>query len=155
MIRGRCLTRTSVALLVAVSVISGCGSRQGDSASSSKLMGPPPQDESINDAAQRIESAIESGDCNRINALNPLGRPGISTEKRCRSLTHLAGFKVRSAVQYGKLGGVIVYDVELADRRNSRTRTQTVSSISRSRSVHRHARDHGAAASSKSSRKRV
>ena len=73
-------------------------------------MGPPPRDESINDAAQRIESAIESGDCNRINALNPLGRPGISTEKRCRSLTHLAGFKVRSAVQYGKLGGVIVYE---------------------------------------------
>ena len=71
------------------------------------LMGPPPVKEKVGDAVKRLEAALESGDCDKINELNPLGRPLISTEQRCELLKRLKGLKVKDTAEFGKLGAVI------------------------------------------------
>ena len=75
-----------------------------------RLMGPPPVDESVDDAVARIEDAVSSGDCETINDLNPLGRPGLATERRCEVLKRLEGLTVVGKAEYGKLGAVIGYE---------------------------------------------
>ena len=74
-----------------------------------KLMGPPPVDETVDDAVKRIEEILGSGDCGKINELNPLGRPALATEQRCEVLKRLEGLEVVDAQQFGKLGGIIGY----------------------------------------------
>ena len=73
-------------------------------------MGPPPVKEKVGDAVKRLEAALESGDCDKINELNPLGRPLISTEQRCELLKRLKGLKVKDTAEFGKLGAVIALE---------------------------------------------
>jgi len=74
------------------------------------LMGTPPVEESIDEAVDRIDDVLRSGDCEKINELNPLGRPQLATEQRCEVLKRLEGLEVAKAAEYGKLGAVINYE---------------------------------------------
>ena len=120
-------SRLGSAALAAVLVISlgGCGSEEepattpeqsesdqaaaGDDGAAVGLMGPPPVDETVDDAVKRIDEVLGSGDCEKINELNPLGRPALATEQRCEVLQRLDGLEVADAAEYGKLGAVIAY----------------------------------------------
>ena len=73
-------------------------------------MNVPPVKESIDEAIVRIEDALASGDCNKINELNPLGRPGLATKQRCEVLRRLTDLKVTGAEQYGRLGAVVGFE---------------------------------------------
>ncbi len=74
------------------------------------LMGNPPVEETIDEAVKRIEGVLDSGDCKKINELNPLGRPGLTTDQRCEVLKRLDGLEVVGTAEYGKLGGVIAFE---------------------------------------------
>ena len=65
--------------------------------------------ESIGEAQKRIDDALASKDCKRINDLNPLGRPGLSSAQRCAYLSQLAGLTPVGAEEYGDAGAVIDY----------------------------------------------
>ncbi len=71
--------------------------------------GPPKMSETVNDAVQRIERVVSSGDCEQINELNPVNRPKLATESRCRALQGLSGLEVQAAAAYGGVAGVVDY----------------------------------------------
>lgn len=70
--------------------------------------GPPADKESIGQAKDRIAQLASSNDCEQVNKLNPLSRPGLSGDARCEALQRLAALKATGAAQYGD-GGVIEY----------------------------------------------
>jgi hypothetical protein len=73
------------------------------------LMGLPPAEENVKEASKRFQEAVESDDCEQINELNVLSRPGLATEQRCALLKRFVGLDVADTAEYGKLGGVIAY----------------------------------------------
>lgn len=79
--------------------------------------GPPRMLETVDDAVERIDATLRSGDCEQINRLNPLSRPKLDTEARCEALGRLAGLDVQGTAGYGDVAGVVDY------RRGDRTVT--------------------------------
>jgi hypothetical protein len=77
--------------------------------SSLKPPGPPAMEETVEEAADRIEELVSSGDCEQINTLNPPSRPKLATESRCQALRGLAGLPVKATASYGDVAGVIDY----------------------------------------------
>jgi hypothetical protein len=130
---GRAMGRVAVLcalLAVMVFSIAGCGSGGGSSGSTAEgslsstaasgttaagrghagTTGPPPVKETIDDAAQRIEQTVASGNCRRINALAPLAGASVeNTAEHCRSLRTLASLQPAGIAAYGEGGGVIDY----------------------------------------------
>lgn len=88
---------------------------QEPAAAESKPPGPPEMKETIDEATARIGRLLSSGDCDQVNALNPLSRPKLNTEERCAALLGLADLPVEAAAAYGGIAGVIDY------RRGERT----------------------------------
>ena len=74
-----------------------------------KPAAPPAMDETVEEAAARIEELASSGDCEQIYELNPPSRPKLATEARCESLQNLAGLPVEATASYGEIAGVIDY----------------------------------------------
>src|SRR5262245_46994004 len=74
-----------------------------------KLQGPPAMSESIDEAIQRIDEVVSSGDCEQIDALNPLSRPQLANPSRCEVLKSLAGLQPRGAAAYGDAAAVVDY----------------------------------------------
>jgi hypothetical protein len=70
--------------------------------------GPPTDKESIEQAKDRIAEVASSNDCQQVNELNPLSRPGLNGKARCEALQRLAALKATGAAQYGD-AGVIEY----------------------------------------------
>lgn len=71
------------------------------------LIGPPPVKEDLDEAVKRITKVLESDDCDEVNELNLISRPGLATELRCAILQRFGSLEVTDAVQYGKLGAVV------------------------------------------------
>jgi hypothetical protein len=78
-------------------------------ATGQKPPGPPAISETIDEAMQRIDDVVSSGDCAQIDALNPLTRPKMSNPSRCEVLKGLAGLQVKRAVAYNDVAGVVDY----------------------------------------------
>jgi hypothetical protein len=107
-----------LALAAAAMAIAGCGGGGGDNAgsSSTEAKGPPPPPlkhpakakESIDQAGQRIAGALGSGDCKTVNSVNPLSRPTVSTDARCKYLQRFKDMTVQGAEAFDG-GGVIAY----------------------------------------------
>ena len=95
------------------SVTGSAGGAQDEAAAgdgeSTAPLGPARPKESIEQAERRIAKALASGDCEAINGLNPLSRPGLSSQRRCAYLRRLDGLPVTGAQAYGKAGAVIDY----------------------------------------------
>ena len=72
-------------------------------------MGPPPDKETIQQAQERIKKTASSKDCDTVNELNPISRPAMSTDERCKFLQSALDDPVNAA-QYED-GGVIEYKV--------------------------------------------
>lgn len=110
----RLAAATRFATLVAVAALAtGCGGSD-DSPPEQPLplpsgAGPPKLKETVQEAVQRIESTLSSGDCEQINQLNPISRPSLSTEARCRALQGLSGLEVKAAAAYGEVAAVVDY----------------------------------------------
>lgn len=121
------MRRKSVALAAIVVGISVGGCAESDAPSEteepseppraerSQAPGPPAMTETVEEATARIEQVLSSGDCEQVNALNPLSRPNLATEERCEALRGLAGLPVQGAAAYGQIAAVIDY------RRGERT----------------------------------
>lgn len=104
------------ALLAVVAV--GCGgssaSEDGDAdtvpaAAGTNPQGPPAVSETIDEAVQRIDEVAGSGDCEQVNALNPLSRPKLANPARCEVLKGLSGLEPKAAASYGDVAGVVDY----------------------------------------------
>lgn len=97
------------ACLLAASTAAGCGGGASSTGSGAATLGAAKATESIGEAQKRIDDALASKDCKRINDLNPLGRPGLSSAQRCAYLSQLAGLTPVGAEEYGDAGAVIDY----------------------------------------------
>jgi hypothetical protein len=73
-------------------------------------LGAPKPQESIDEAATRIDETLNSGDCDRIAKLNPLSRTTLDNPKRCAALKRLASLEMTGAAAYPG-GGIIDYAV--------------------------------------------
>ena len=109
--RGAPLVPAAVAAIIALAV-AGCGS--DDSDDTTELMPPPPVKENLDAAIKRMKEVADSGDCDKINELNPLGRPAAATKTRCLALQRVLPLKVAAAEKYGKLGAVVSFERGLA-----------------------------------------
>ncbi len=101
------------ALVAVVALATGCGGSDDPPPEQPLPLpsgaGPPKLKETVQEAVQRIESTLSSGDCNQINELNPISRPNLSTEARCRALQGLSGLEVKAAAAYGEVAAVVDY----------------------------------------------
>jgi hypothetical protein len=114
------------ATVLLAAAVGGCGSGGGSSSSGAssstsgststkkaghpKPIGAPPQKETFADAQKRIEAAVASGSCDKINKLNPLSLPGLANSKRCAYLKrHLEGRKPTGGQSFKGLAGVLDY----------------------------------------------
>jgi hypothetical protein len=73
------------------------------------LQGPPPNNESAQEAVDRIDGTIATGDCDKINQLNPLSRPSLSSDARCQYLMRLGDADLHDVQDFGGLGAVADY----------------------------------------------
>lgn len=91
---------------------SGAGTESSDTTGSSgtaKPVGEPPQKESLQAAEKRIKTAIASGDCDKINELNPVSIPQLNTDERCDLLKRLLVGKPLDSESFKDLAAVIDY----------------------------------------------
>jgi hypothetical protein len=88
----------------------GGGATAGGGAGAPPQLGPPEANESIDEAAKRIEATLKTGDCDQIAKLNPLGRPTLDNPKRCAALKRLTKLDSTGAAAYGG-GGIIDYAI--------------------------------------------
>jgi hypothetical protein len=95
--------------LALVSVLSGCGGGDSDTTTAQQNLGPPKASEDVDQAEKRIAKTLASGDCKRINELNPPSRPSLNTKQRCTYLRRLAGLEAVGARAYGDDAAVIDY----------------------------------------------
>ena len=109
--RGVPLALAALAATLALAV-AGCGS--DDSGDTTELMPAPPVKEDVGEAVKRMKKVADTGDCDKINELNPLGRPAAATKTRCLALQRVLPLKVTGAEQYGKLGAVVSFQRGLA-----------------------------------------
>ena len=109
--RGVPLALAALAATLALAV-AGCGS--DDSSDTTELMPAPPVKEDVGEAVKRMKKVADTGDCDKINELNPLGRPAAATKTRCLALQRVLPLKVTGAEQYGKLGAVVSFQRGLA-----------------------------------------
>lgn len=92
--------------LAAMTVASGCTSERadntGENEQQSQPLGPARATQSIDEAADDLTAAIESGDCDRINDFNPISRQeALSTKERCKALeARLTGAKLVGTEEY-------------------------------------------------------
>jgi hypothetical protein len=97
--------------LVAATALAACGG--GDDSDGTRTigsLGPPPVEETIEEAQERFEEAYSSDDCEEVYDLFVLStRSEANTEARCRALQRMADREVSGAASYGDLGGVIEY----------------------------------------------
>jgi hypothetical protein len=114
------LRSLAAAVLVLALSAAGCGGSGSSAetqpavatppaATGQKAPGPPAISEKIDEAVQRIDEAVSSGDCEQIDALNPLTRPKMANPSRCRALEGFAGLQVKRAAEYGGVAGVVDY----------------------------------------------
>jgi hypothetical protein len=75
-----------------------------------KPVGPPPNEESIFEAKERLTAAIASGDCERIDSLAPLAVP--DSREYCESVKQLAQYEFSAIAEYGDLAGVMDFSAE-------------------------------------------
>jgi hypothetical protein len=137
-IRPAWISRSRIALALAATaataILVGCGSGAGSSSPSTgpgssgsastgststsaathhaKPVGPPPQKESLADAAKRIASTVASGDCAKINALDvktPNHASQQKLQKSCAKLKKRLGKKPSKMQSFKGLAGVFDY----------------------------------------------
>lgn len=108
-------------LVVLALTVAGCAGESNDGGTTGTEAGASPQQapealgplkatESIDDAAKRIDKALRSGDCDQINALNPISLPTLDTEERCQSLRRVTDLAV-SGTEAFPGGGVVDYSL--------------------------------------------
>ena len=117
--RLRSLAAAVVVLALSAAGCSGSGasddsdtqsaSASAPTATGQKPPGPPAISETIDEAVQRIDGVVSSGDCEQIGALNPLTRPKMANPSRCEALKGLAGLQVKRAAAYGGVAGAVDY----------------------------------------------
>jgi hypothetical protein len=83
------------------------GSQQGSGGQ--QLIGPPPAREDLAEAEKRIGDAISSGDCNKINELNPVSIPQFDTPERCDYLKRLGDADPAGSESFKDAAGVVDY----------------------------------------------
>lgn len=89
--------------------LAGCG---GDDAPVSSEAPADPLEQAdprVVKLQRRVERALASGDCDRINRLNPLSRPDFRTPERCESLRRLEGLEPAGGESYGGRAAVLDY----------------------------------------------
>lgn len=97
-------------LAAGVLALAGCGADDGAAPSESAAQDPLAQaDTRVVTLQHAIERAMASGDCERINKLNPISRPDFRTPERCESLQRLDGLEPGGGASYGKKGAVLDY----------------------------------------------
>jgi hypothetical protein len=92
--------------------VGGCGGG-GSSSSTTTPSGPPQAKESIKDAASRIDAAVKSGNCDKINALfvKAYADEGGLNASSCKYLEQIGSFKgPLAAKEYGTGGAIDYYD---------------------------------------------
>lgn len=109
----------ALALLAVAAAAIGCGTDEPTLDESDRttplpggftLASAPEMSETAEQAVERIEELVSSGDCKQIYELNPLTRPGLATESRCNSLRALAGLPVQDVATYGDVAAVVDYE---------------------------------------------
>jgi hypothetical protein len=106
-------------LLVLASIVAACGggaesettttgSADGTGGGENLALSEPK--ETIEEARDRIAETLASGECKKINELNPVSRPSLSSSQRCTYLGRLDGLEVAGAEAYGDAGAVIEYE---------------------------------------------
>ena len=122
----------SIAAILAVVLLAGCGSGGGGSGGGGKAatttsangkapqtanaakprkpIGPPPDRESLKEAEKRISAAVSSNDCAKINSLNPVSIPQLDTSARCNYLKRLGGdANLAGGQEFKNLAAVLDY----------------------------------------------
>jgi len=126
----------ALAAIAATAILVGCGGSSGSGTASStgsgsggsastsggststtavhhaKPVGPPPQKESLADAAKRIASTVASGDCAKINALDvktPKNASQQKLQKSCAKLKKRLAKKPSKMQSFKGLAGVFDY----------------------------------------------
>jgi hypothetical protein len=116
MSRSRVARLALPALLLAVLIaITGCGPEFGTKTEkkalpSAKRIGPPPAQETLAQAEDRITKAVSEKTCDGIDALVPTSRPSAATPQRCDFYKRLAGLKIVGDAEYKDLAAVIDFD---------------------------------------------
>ena len=72
-------------------------------------IGSPPIREDITEAQRRIANTIDSGDCERINALYTLASVETEIDDSCETLKTLGRSRVSGLASYGAQAGVVGY----------------------------------------------
>jgi len=113
------LRRLGSAAVVGLALnLSGCGG--GDTSSpqtSTTTEVEAPEPEPLKGFEKEFVKALDSGECKRINALNPTTRPALSTKARCESLQLFKDFEPAKSGDYGD--GAVIDLVDKDDRQVS------------------------------------
>lgn len=100
----------ALAVLIAMSslLLVGCGGNDdSDETTSASKTESEPSDAgssksgSTEDLETQLTEALDAGDCDKVNSLNPSTRPSLDTKERCETLRLFKDFEVTGSEDYG------------------------------------------------------